>query len=99
MILTKSLMIFLQIVPFMLQFYGWAAEKLPDMKKLPVELAQAVPFLYAAQEDRKAEVRQKAQEATLAFMIHLGYDRMFKMAGKLKVWPLMSETKGKLEEY
>ena len=50
-----------------------------------MELAQAVPLLYAAIEDRKPEVRQKAQEAVLAFMIHLGYDRMLKMAGKLKV--------------
>lgn len=35
-------------------------------------------------EDRNADVRKNAQEATLGIMIHLGYDAMLKQTEKLK---------------
>lgn len=44
-----------------------------------------VPQLYACLEDRNADVRKKAQDALPTFMMHLGYDKMNKATGKLKV--------------
>ena len=41
--------------------------------------------LYAALEDRSAEVHRAATDAMLPFLIHLGYDAMARHAGKLKV--------------
>lgn len=43
-----------------------------------------VPHLLAAIEDRTADVRKAAQDATLGFMIHLGYENMSRHASKLK---------------
>jgi len=60
-------------------------EKLPSYKKLPVEFHDCVPFLYASLEDRNADVRKKAQEAVLPFMIHTGYEVMARHAAKAKV--------------
>lgn len=65
--------------------FGWLAEKLVKYRTVPGELSQSVPYLFAAVEDRNADVRKKAQEALPAFMMHLTYDKMVKMAGKLKV--------------
>ena len=48
------------------------------------DLSACVPYLFAALEDRTPEVRKAAQEATLAFMIHLGYDNLSRNAAKLK---------------
>ena len=36
-------------------------------------------------EDRNADVRKKANEAVLPFMIHTGYDAMVRHAAKVKV--------------
>jgi len=47
-------------------------------------MVACLPYLFGALEDRAAEVRKAAQEATLPFMIHLGYETMAKNAGKLK---------------
>lgn len=44
-----------------------------------------VPNLYACLEDRNGDVRKKAQDALPTFMMHLGYDKMNKAAGKHKV--------------
>ena len=44
-----------------------------------------VPHLYTCLEDRNGDVRKKAQEALPTFMMHLGYDKMTKATGKLKV--------------
>lgn len=44
-----------------------------------------VPQLYACLEDRNGDVRKKAQDALPTFMMHLGYDKMNKATGKLKV--------------
>jgi hypothetical protein len=43
-----------------------------------------LPHLYANVEDRNADVRKKAQEAVLPFMMHLGYVTMAKATEKLK---------------
>jgi hypothetical protein len=48
------------------------------------DLSACVPYLFAALEDRTPEVRKAAQDATLAFMIHLGYDNLSRNAAKLK---------------
>ena len=59
--------------------------KLPDYKKLPTELNLCIPLLFACVEDRNADVRKKAQEVLLPFMVHAGYEAMAKAVGKLKV--------------
>ena len=48
------------------------------------DMSACLPHLFAALEDRTAEVRKAAQEATLPFMIHLGYETLARNAGKLK---------------
>lgn len=40
--------------------------------------------MFAAIEDRTADVRKAAQDATLGFMIQLGYESMARHASKLK---------------
>ena len=47
-------------------------------------MTACVPHLFAAIEDRTADVRKAAQDATLGFMIHLGYESMARHAAKLK---------------
>jgi len=69
----------------LLQLLGWLAEKLPSYKKLPAEFQDCVPYLYASLEDRNADVRKKAQEAVLPFMIHASYEVMARLAAKAKV--------------
>lgn len=61
------------------------SEKLPTLRTVPADLMQCVPLLYACLEDRNGDVRKKAQDALPAFMMHLGYDKMSKATGKLKV--------------
>ncbi|KAJ3596332.1 hypothetical protein NHX12_002741 [Muraenolepis orangiensis] len=63
---------------------GWLAEKLPGMRTVPGDLMLCVPNLYACLEDRNGDVRKKAQDALPMFMMHLGFDKMTKAAGKLK---------------
>jgi len=69
----------------LLQLLGWLAEKLPSCKKLPPEFGDCVPYLFVCLEDRNADVRKKANEAVLPFMIHTGYDAMVRHAAKVKV--------------
>ncbi|XP_074487606.1 cytoskeleton-associated protein 5 isoform X2 [Sebastes fasciatus] len=71
--------------PFLRQeLLGWLAEKLPTLRTVPGDLMQLVPQLYVCLEDRNGDVRKKAQDALPTFMMHLGYDKMEKAAGKLK---------------
>ena len=67
------------------QVLGWLAEKLPTMRVVPGDLMLCVPQLYGCLEDRNGDVRKKAQEALPMFMMHLGFDKMNKATGKLKV--------------
>ncbi|XP_056271762.1 cytoskeleton-associated protein 5 isoform X2 [Pseudoliparis swirei] len=71
--------------PFLRQeVLGWLAEKLPPLRTVPGDLMLCVPHLYSCLEDRNGDVRKKAQDALPTFMMHLGYDKMDKAAGKLK---------------
>ncbi|XP_031724017.1 cytoskeleton-associated protein 5 isoform X2 [Anarrhichthys ocellatus] len=71
--------------PFLRQeVLGWLAEKLPTLRTVPGDLMSCVPQLYACLEDRNGDVRKKAQDALPTFMMHLGYEKMDKAAGKLK---------------
>uniref|UniRef100_H3CGY6 Cytoskeleton associated protein 5 n=1 Tax=Tetraodon nigroviridis TaxID=99883 RepID=H3CGY6_TETNG len=74
--------------PFLRQeVLGWLAEKLPTLRTVPGDLLLCLPQLYACLEDRNGDVRKKAQDALPTFMMHLGYDKMNKATGKLKVPP------------
>ncbi|GAB1602380.1 cytoskeleton-associated protein 5-like isoform X1 [Argonauta hians] len=68
-----------------MELLGWLSEKLPNMKPLPNELKIAVPLLMNCLEDRNGDVRKKAQESILPFMIHVGYECMFRAATKAKL--------------
>ncbi|XP_067850163.1 cytoskeleton-associated protein 5 isoform X2 [Heptranchias perlo] len=71
--------------PFLRQeLLGWLAEKLPALRSVPSDLMLCVPHLYSCLEDRNGDVRKKAQDALPTFMMHLGYEKMVKAAGKLK---------------
>lgn len=67
------------------QLLGWLTEKLPACKKLPVEFHECIPYLYASLEDRNADVRKKAHDAVLPFMMQTGYEVMARQAAKAKV--------------
>ncbi|XP_076313305.1 msps cytoskeleton-associated protein 5 [Tachypleus tridentatus] len=68
-----------------IEMFNWLSEKLPDVKSVPKEeLNMCVPSLFTCLEDRNADVRKKAQDCVLPFMIHLGFDPMARAAGKLK---------------
>uniref|UniRef100_A0A8C4QGS5 Uncharacterized protein n=1 Tax=Eptatretus burgeri TaxID=7764 RepID=A0A8C4QGS5_EPTBU len=72
--------------PFLRQeLLGWLTEKLPSLRTVPSDLALCLPYLYTCLEDRNGEVRCKAQSSLPAFMMHLGYERMVKVAANLKV--------------
>ncbi|XP_075439924.1 cytoskeleton-associated protein 5 isoform X3 [Ascaphus truei] len=71
--------------PFLRQeLLGWLAEKLPTLRSVPSDLLLCVPHLYCCLEDRNGDVRKKAQEALPMFMMHVGFEKMSKAAGKLK---------------
>ncbi|CAB1460305.1 unnamed protein product [Pleuronectes platessa] len=71
--------------PFLRQeVLGWLAEKLPTLRTVPGDLMLCVPQLYACLEDRNGDVRKRAQDALPTFMMHLGFEKMTKAAGKLK---------------
>lgn len=72
-------------VCFFWQLLGWLAEKLPTLRSTPTDLILFVPHLYSCLEDRNGDVRKKAQDALPFFMMHLGYEKMAKATGKLKV--------------
>ena len=61
------------------------AEKLPGCKKLPAELNMCTPHIFTCLEDRNANVRQKAQEVLVPYMVHVGADSMVRQGSKLKV--------------
>lgn len=63
---------------------GWLEEKLPSCSKLPTETQTLVNPLFICLEDRSAEVRKKAQALIPLLMVHVGYDFMLKVSGKLK---------------
>lgn len=68
-------------------FYITQISILAPPKSIPrEELSICVPLLYAALEDRGAEVRRGAGEAVLGFMMHLGPESMARQAEKLKVF-------------
>lgn len=70
---------------FTTQVLGWLAEKLPTLRAVPGDLMLCIPQLYTCLEDRNGDVRKKAQDALPTFMMHLGYEKMTKATGKLKV--------------
>ncbi|XP_022089158.1 cytoskeleton-associated protein 5-like isoform X2 [Acanthaster planci] len=71
--------------PFLrMEIFGFLAEKLAKYRTLPSDLALSVPVLFAALEDRNGDVRKQAQAALPLFMMHLDYNKMVKMTGKLK---------------
>lgn len=71
--------------PFLRQeLLGWLAEKFPTLRTVPSDVLLCVPHLYSCLEDRNGDVRKKAQDALPTFMMHLGYEKMAKAAGKLK---------------
>ncbi|XP_038047612.1 cytoskeleton-associated protein 5-like [Patiria miniata] len=71
--------------PFLrMEIFGWLAEKLAKYRTLPPDLALSVHVLFAALEDRSGDVRKQAQAALPLFMMHLDYNKMVKMTGKLK---------------
>jgi len=67
------------------QLLGWLADKLPTLRSVPSDLLLCVPHLYSCLEDRNGDVRKKAQDALPFFMMHLGFEKMAKATGKLKV--------------
>uniref|UniRef100_A0A8D3C028 Cytoskeleton associated protein 5 n=1 Tax=Scophthalmus maximus TaxID=52904 RepID=A0A8D3C028_SCOMX len=73
----------LTTVQFFLSCFG-EENKLPTLRTVPVDLMLCVPPLYACLEDRNGDVRKKAQDALPTFMMHLGFEKMSKAAGKLK---------------
>lgn len=62
----------------------WLSEKLLQVKSLPPELKLCVPLLLNCLEDRNGDVRKKANDAVVPFMIHVGYECCFKIATKSK---------------
>ncbi|XP_062581374.1 cytoskeleton-associated protein 5-A-like [Saccostrea cucullata] len=66
------------------ELLGWLSEKLPNHKPLPAEFKLCIPHLLSCLEDRNGEVRKKAQDAIVPFMIHTGYDSVFRACSKLK---------------
>lgn len=84
---------------FFWQLLGWLAEKLPTLRSTPTDLILCVPHLYSCLEDRNGDVRKKAQDALPFFMMHLGYEKMAKATGKLKVLLLVAAVKSYLGKY
>ena len=68
------------------ELLGWLTERLPNHKQLPKEeMKMCIPHVLTCLEDRNPEVRKKAQESLVPFMIHVGYDAVFRATSKLKV--------------
>lgn len=66
------------------ELLGWLSEKLPSHKPLPSEFKLCIPHLLSCLEDRNGDVRKKAQDAVVPFMIHTGYESVFRACSKLK---------------
>ncbi|XP_054706442.1 cytoskeleton-associated protein 5-like [Uloborus diversus] len=68
-----------------IEVFSWLSEKMPTVTSLPAaELNLCVPILLSCLEDRNADVRKKASECLLPFMLHVGYESMARSASKLK---------------
>ncbi|XP_055925543.1 cytoskeleton-associated protein 5-like isoform X1 [Argiope bruennichi] len=68
-----------------IELFSWLTEKLPTVTSLPsAELALCVPILLNCIEDRNPDVRKKAADCLLPFMIHVGYETMARAASKMK---------------
>ncbi|RUS89220.1 hypothetical protein EGW08_003030 [Elysia chlorotica] len=84
------------------ELLGWLSSKLPTHKQLPVEFRSLIPLVLACLEDRNPDVRKRAQEALVPFMIHTGYDAFLKGLGKCKqsskdqIMPLLEKARGDL---
>ncbi|GFR88014.1 cytoskeleton-associated protein 5 [Elysia marginata] len=84
------------------ELLGWLSGKLPTHKQLPVEFRSLIPIVLACLEDRNPDVRKRAQEALVPFMIHTGYDSFLKALGKCKpsskdqIMPLLEKARGEL---
>ncbi|OWF42942.1 cytoskeleton-associated protein 5-like [Mizuhopecten yessoensis] len=84
------------------ELLGWLSEKLPNHKQLPPDFKQCVPLLLNCLEDRNSDIRKKAQEALVPFMIHVGYESLFKAAAKMKpgskdtILALLEKARGNL---
>ncbi|XP_048366444.1 cytoskeleton-associated protein 5-like [Sphaerodactylus townsendi] len=63
---------------------GWLAEKLPSPNSASTELVRCLPHLYLSLEDCHEETRKAAHEAVPFFLLHLGFEKMTEVAGKLK---------------
>ncbi|KAH3877159.1 hypothetical protein DPMN_001016, partial [Dreissena polymorpha] len=67
------------------ELLGWLIERLPAHKPLPRdEIRLCIPHVLTCLEDRNGDVRKKAQEALVPFMIHTGYEAVYKATSKLK---------------
>ncbi|XP_071485290.1 cytoskeleton-associated protein 5-like [Diadema antillarum] len=66
------------------EIFGWLETKMGKYRSLPADLAQCTPHLFAGLEDRSADVRKNATAVLPLFMMHLSYEKMVKMTGKLK---------------
>ena len=63
----------------------WLSVNLPEARSVPKEdLMAMITVLYAAVEDRNADVRKAAQDAIPAFMRHIGFQKMQSATEKLK---------------
>ncbi|XP_064481485.1 cytoskeleton-associated protein 5-like isoform X2 [Ornithodoros turicata] len=68
------------------EVFGWLAEVLSERRQglEGGDLAALLPILYQCLEERSADVRKKAQDCLLPFMLHLGYESMARATTKLK---------------
>ncbi|XP_045137048.1 cytoskeleton-associated protein 5-like isoform X2 [Portunus trituberculatus] len=69
------------------ELFPWMAEKLKDAPPKSInkeEIHACTQYLFAALEDRNADVRKGANEAVLPFMIHIGYEGMMKHISRIK---------------
>lgn len=69
------------------ELFPWMAEKLKDAPPKSInkeEIHACTQYLFAALEDRSADVRKGANEAVLPFMIHIGYEGMMKHISRVK---------------
>ncbi|KAI5733008.1 hypothetical protein M8J76_006606 [Diaphorina citri] len=87
------------------ELWAWLATTLPEVKTVPKEeLHACLLLLYSNLEDRNADVRKNAADATPGFMIHLGYGPMSAACEKLKpaaaqtVKTLLDKTRGSVPD-
>lgn len=82
---SLAIVLIVSYIGSVFQLLGWLSEKLPSHKPLPSEFKLCIPHLLTCLEDRNGDVRKKAQEAVVPFMIHTGYESVFRACSKLKV--------------